>query len=875
MKTPTTTESAMPAHRKATQTTRIAIAALASFIAVPAITANATTTSTTTIHRAHNHATDQQTLQDKLDALATALEERRIAEHIPGMAVAIVHNGDVVMARGFGHANLQTNEPVTADTLFCIGSTTKCFTSALVALLADRGQLAFEDLATDRVPNLRFHDPETQANATIADLLAHRTGLTRMSLLWYGGTTTPQQIIERVQNAENYAPFREAFLYNNVMYLAAGIACEHAAAPANNNPPVPWSDLIQTEFLTPLGMNATLPLTPPPGTPGMAIGYNWNKDQQQHIQQKLRQLSNIAPAGSIVSSANDMTRWIAFQLGNGTVDGKTIVTSENLGKTRTPFPDSSEKTGYALGLFADEWNGTPYFQHGGNIDGFASAFSFMPDHKIGISLLMNISASPLQNTIHDLVFTHLLSGSPSHDPDAAPISQAQLERLAGEYIFTNPAASADGEPTQTWTVTVNNNKLFIDIPGQTNYELNFPNDEGFWPFAVAPSQIRIKFTQENDEPATQLTLFQAGMELVLPRKGTTINHADEPGAIDVSALSKYLGIYKLEPLGEVTVNITDGALAVDVPNQTNFLLAWPDENNRWNLRAVPNAAIEFDEPTDGKTYAEAFVLHQGGMRLRATRTDDGPSADHKPLPTIDDLITRRLAHNARPIGPNEPARIVYNVKLAHQGIDGTATHELEGINARRTNTDFGVFGNSTTIILNNAGRESGSFALTKDLSAKEAELQRLDNPALFATPDLRTVLNDLRVTAIRTIDGREAAIVAFTYNNTDDVTIVLDTETGDILEFRTYIESDMVGRIRTTYKMTDWKTTSDDIRLPQTITSDNVFTGLARLTLQSVTIGQNSGAAGLTQTLEQELANPIEPTASTSATPENIPPSRH
>jgi len=879
----------MPSHRTTTKTacvTATATSAATGFAALIAISAfsllstpSAAISHTYTHTNAHAHDARNQldlatppTLEQRLEALAAALEERRIAEHIPGMAIAIVHNGQVVMAQGFGVANLETKEPVTADTLFCIGSTTKCFTSALVARLADRELLSFEDLAVDRVPGLRFRDPETHASATIADLLSHRTGLTRMTLLWYNGTAEPKDIIERVQAAENYAPFRQAFLYNNVMYLAAGVACEYAVNNANStNQPATWASLIESELLRPLGMESTLALTPPAGTPGLAVGYNWDKDQKRNNPQILRDLRNIAPAGSIVSSANDMTRWITFQLGAGTVEGQTIVSEHNLSKTRTPHPNAEETTGYALGLFLDEWNGTPYFQHGGNIDGFASAFSFMPEHNIGLSLLMNITGSGLQNSVHDLVFTHLIADTIPGAPGTVPFTPGQLERFAGEYLFTPPGPAANDAGASTWTASVQNGRLYLDVPGQTNYELLFPDENGFWAFAVAPSQIRVTFKQEDDDkPATQLTLHQGGMEIVLPRKGTTINYAAEPGAIDAESLTQYLGVYRLDQLGDVTFSITDGALSVDVPGQTNFILNWPNSENRWTLRAVPNAAIEFDDITEGKTYREAFTLHQGGMKLRATRADDGPGqqADARPLPSLDDIMSRRHAHNTRSLKTDEPGRIIYTFKLVHQGIEGTIINEFEGAHAIRTHTDIGVFGQQTAIILGNTGRETSSFTDPKELSQKQADLARLAYPTAFAAPDLRETLTDLRVTAAREIDGRNAAVLAFTLGTADNSTILIDTETGDVIELRTFIDTGIIGTIPVTMKFPEWTTTQENVRIPQTITVDTVMTGLNRMTLQSATLGASSGMQGLAKQLEQELAQEPTTQQSGSETPQ-------
>ena len=234
---------------------------------------------------------------ETLDALVQTLDERREAMNIPGMAIAIVKDGEVILARGLGVADIETERPVTPETIFCIGSSSKTFTSALVGIGVDRHELDWEAPVSTFIPWFKLPEAEGSETVNLIDLLSHRTGLTRMSLLWYGGTATREQIYATVAEASYYHPFRESWFYNNVTFAAAGFA---AAAVENTT----WEDLLQRDILDPVGMTDTSPAHKHlADNPNAALGYLWDTETEAYKQLPPRELSLIAPAGAINSNA--------------------------------------------------------------------------------------------------------------------------------------------------------------------------------------------------------------------------------------------------------------------------------------------------------------------------------------------------------------------------------------------------------------------------------------------------------------------------------------------------------------------------------------------------------------------------------------------
>jgi CubicO group peptidase (beta-lactamase class C family) len=226
------------------------------------------------------------------------------AWEVPGCAVAAVQGGQVVLAAGWGQRDLDTKLPVTADTLFAIGSTTKAFTAATVGALIDDGLLDWERPLRDYVPEIQLHDPVVSDRLTVVDLLSHRSGLPRHEMVWLGHPSrTRAEVIRRLRFLPLSKDLRQAFQYCNLGYLAAGYAVQVLSG-------TPWEDYLRDRLLTPLGMGrSNLSVDEMSADPDHATAYERRQGVVVPVPQ--RPITALAPAGWTARRSCQQPRWRA------------------------------------------------------------------------------------------------------------------------------------------------------------------------------------------------------------------------------------------------------------------------------------------------------------------------------------------------------------------------------------------------------------------------------------------------------------------------------------------------------------------------------------------------------------------------------------
>jgi len=272
------------------------------------------------------------------------------------MAIAVVKDDEVVLAHGFGVANTETKTPVTPETIFAIGSTTKAFTATLVGMLVDDGKMDWDDPVTDYLPyfELDIESEDETAEVAIRDLLSHRTGFCRMGLLFASGEVPREEVLQAATAAEPWTGFRQKFYYSNVMYMAAGVAAGKAAA-------TDWDTLVAERIFEPLGMESTsTSVSQAQADPGLSLGYLWDDDLEEYEYRPMRTLENVGPAGSINSNVLDMAQWIRLQLGRGEYQGQRLISEEQLRETWTSQIEIAGGIDYGLGWMLREWERAAY-----------------------------------------------------------------------------------------------------------------------------------------------------------------------------------------------------------------------------------------------------------------------------------------------------------------------------------------------------------------------------------------------------------------------------------------------------------------------------------------------------------------------------------
>ena len=367
---------------------------------------------------------------------------------VPGLAIAIVKDGQVVLAKGYGLRNVEKKLPVTPDSIFAIGSSTKAFTTMALGILVEEGKLSWDEPVVTYLPRFRLHDEVASKRMTPRDLVTHRSGLPRHDLVWYNAKLTRQELVDRLPFLEPNEDFRVKFQYQNLMFLTAG----HLSAEVAG---MPWEEVLRTRILNPIGMkNSNFAVAESQKSSDFASPYTL-KDKTA-IDIPFRVIDTVGPAGSINASVNDMTKWLQLHLGGGTVDGRRIVAARQIQDMHRPqmviqsFPGLADdpeiqQPSYGLGWFVESYRGKKRVHHGGNIDGFSAMVALMPDDGVGVVVLTNLNATPLPTIIARHATDRMLGLDPI-DWNGRALKRREVSEKANET-----AKKSAGEERKTGT----------------------------------------------------------------------------------------------------------------------------------------------------------------------------------------------------------------------------------------------------------------------------------------------------------------------------------------------------------------------------------------------------------------------------------------
>jgi len=760
-------------------------------------------------------AAQEADLAPRLDRLTELMEQRRQELHIPGMALAIVQGDQIIYTHGFGMADLEQQTPVTPETLFAIGSTTKAFTASLVGMLVDEGKMAWDDPVTKYLPyfDLPIDSKDAEASVTIRDLLAHRTGFTRMGILWAGGKQTPEEVLHMAVHAEPWSPFRKTFFYNNVTVMAAGEASAAAAGMS-------WGELLQQRILTPLGMNNTSStLAAVEGNPHLSRGYEWKEASQKFERKPMRDLAGIAPAGAMNSNVLDMAQWIRFQLDQGSYAGQVLLSPEQHQETWNPQMPMGGGAFYGLGWMLHPVAGQRVVEHGGNIDGFAAEVGLFPEEDLGFVLLSNVTASPLQSQslqlVADALFGDLAPEPAAGEAPEPTLAAADLAPYVGRYL-----ADFGSFHDQFFTVSAKEGHLSIDVPGQMDYELKAPEEDGKWFFAMT-DQIAISFVREDQGAVIGLKMYQGGMTFELPREGVV-----QEAEIDLDTLRPYLASYRSEE-ADLTfeVKILHQRLAVDVPGEMVYQLFPPDDAGQWVFRVTDRTAVSFDQADNGEVTAMT-LFRDGKKKATLLRV---PGSEPETLPTAAEVLAQ-WPSQALPVG--KALRLKGKILMANAGAEGHNTTVLAADGSYRSDIDFGRLGT-----MHEAGDATQAW-VDSDLQPFEQLEGKYLTQALATRlapyPGLWSAFFDkITIVDTATIGGQEAYVFQLRIGELPAIRAAVAQSTGEVLAVRQTILNASLGiGIETTLRLEDYREVAG-IRLPFKSTVRNDFSGKVVVTVDS------------------------------------------
>lgn len=340
---------------------------------------------------------------------------------VPGMGIAIVKDGQVVLAKGYGVKRLGSSDKVDADTRFGIASNTKAFTALALGMLVEEGKLEWDAPVVNYLPQFMMWDSWVTRQITVRDILVHNSGLGLGAgdlLSWPPTTYTPQEIMQRLRYIEPATSFRSAYAYDNVLYLVAGQLIQAVSGQS-------WSDFVTNRILRPVGMKeATTTHAAAGDTQGNVSATHAKVDGVVRVIKPFSD-PNTDPAGGINAGANDMARWMIAQMDSGRVGDKRLwrqATTRQQWSVVTPLPTgpapkelapyTANFQGYGLGFFLRDYRGEKLVTHTGGLPGYVSLLMMLPNQKVGVVVLTNQESGAAFQAVGLHVLDYYLNAPP-------------------------------------------------------------------------------------------------------------------------------------------------------------------------------------------------------------------------------------------------------------------------------------------------------------------------------------------------------------------------------------------------------------------------------------------------------------------------------
>ncbi|HWW17175.1 MAG TPA: serine hydrolase [Candidatus Saccharimonadales bacterium] len=543
----------------------------------------------------------------------------------PGIGVGIVVNDKLVFAKGYGYRDYEKKLPFTPATLQQIASNSKLFTAIAAGMLVEQGKLTWDKPVRDSVPTIQFYNDQLNNNITLRDMLSHRTGVTRHDSIWFRSPFTRKELFEKLKYLEPQEPMRQTFLYNNLMFSAVGEIIELKSGQR-------WEQFVRERILTPLDMTSTsYSISDMTQHPDHGVPFREKRDSFELYKiPYYEDTEGVAPAGAIISNIDELSHWLIALMNDGKYNGKQVLPARVLKETLQPAIGLPNTQGEALGYWellnpaygmgrqTVSYRGHLLAFHGGDLPGFHSQISFMPNDKIGvIVLVISNHSAPLYNVVSYNVYERLLG------MDQTPWSQRRLqERLANKKAATEARAKAGADrvpntkpshPLASYAAEYENPAYGILKIGLTGDQLQFafhafqfpmshfhydrfdtPDEEQYGKFSV-----NFRTNPQGDVDTAVMSLDEA--EVVFNRK---------PETLDAKLLQSLAGTYLTPSKVKFQVSYQPGAgLALEFPG------APPQQ-------LVPIKGLQFRTQRFADVVYE-FVLENGQVKALKERDPSG------------------------------------------------------------------------------------------------------------------------------------------------------------------------------------------------------------------------------------------------------------
>src|SRR5215510_1163627 len=561
----------------------------------------------------------------KLQGFDAYMEQTLKDWNTPGVGVGIIVGDKLVFVKGYGYRDYEKKLPFTAKTMQPIASNSKLFTAVAGGMLVEEGKLTWDKPIKQSVPEIEFYNDQLNNNVTLRDMLSHRTGVTRHDLIWFKSLFTRKELFDRLKYLEPQEPMRTTFLYNNLMFAAVGQVIELKSGKK-------WEDFVRDKIFTPLDMKTTnYTIADMLKQPDYGVPFREKRDSFELYKiPYYEDTEGVAPAGAIVSNIDELSHWLIALMNEGKYNGKQVLSASVLKATLQPAIGLPNTQGEALGYWellnpaygmgrqTMSYRGKLLTLHGGDLPGFHSQVSFMPNDKIGVIVfVISDHSAALYNLISYNVYERLLG------MDQTPWSQRFLERrLAGKKAGTEARAKAGGDrvpntkpshPLADYAAEYENPAYGILKIGLQGDQLQF----GFHDFHFPMSHFHYdRFDTQDDEQYGKFSVnFRTNPQGDVDQAVISLDQAEvvftrKPETLDPKLLEKLAGTYQTPSKVKFEVRYQPG---------TGLSLVFPGAPPQ---KLIAVKGLQFRTPQFADTTFE-FVVENGQVKAIKQRDPSG------------------------------------------------------------------------------------------------------------------------------------------------------------------------------------------------------------------------------------------------------------
>jgi len=543
----------------------------------------------------------------------------------PGAGVGIIVGDKLVFAKGYGYRDYEKKLPFTTKTMQPIASNSKLFTAVAAGMLVEEGKLTWDKPVRESVPEIQFYNDELNSNVTLRDMLSHRTGVTRHDLIWFKSPFTRKELFERLKYLEPQQPMRTTFLYNNLMFAAVGQIIEIKSGKK-------WEDFVRDRIFSPLDMSTSCyTIADMLKQPDYGVPFREKRDSFELYKiPYYEDTEGVAPAGAIISNIDELSHWLIALMNEGKYNGKQVLPASVLKATLQPalaLPNAGGEalgywelinSAYGMGRWTASYRGKLLTYHGGDLPGFHSQVSFMPNDKIGvIVLVISDHSAPLYNIISYNVYERLLG------MDQTSWSQRQLQqRLANKKAGTEARAKAGGDrvPNTKPSHALGDYVGEYESPAYGILKIGLQGDQlqfGFHEFHFPMNHFHYdRFDTPDDEQYGKFSVnFRANPQGDIDSAVISLDQAEvaftrKPEAIDPSLLEELAGVYLTPSKVKFEVRYQPG---------TGLSIAFPGAPAQ---RLVHLKGMQFRTPLFADDIYE-FVVENGQVKALKEREPSG------------------------------------------------------------------------------------------------------------------------------------------------------------------------------------------------------------------------------------------------------------